>query len=213
MPRLTATALALGLAATPVAAEDRAGDFDYWVLSLSWNASWCEAEGDSRDAPQCGAEHDYGWLIHGLWPQYERGGWPEFCRTSARDPSRAETAAMTDVMGSSGLAWHEWKKHGRCSGLSAEDYFAAARAALASIRRPALLRELDRDVRLPASVVEEAFLDSNPALDADDMVVTCSDGRIAEARICLDLSLKPRACGSDVARQACTQSALLPAIR
>ena len=66
-------------------------------------------------------------MVHGLWPQNE-AGYPSDCFTTRSDPSRADTAAMTDIMGGAGLAFYEWQKHGRCSGLSARDYFATLRA-------------------------------------------------------------------------------------
>ena len=88
------------------------------------------ADGDV-DAPggQCDPDRDLGFTLHGLWPQRDSGGWPEYCETEARDPTRRETAAMADIMGSGGLAWYQWKKHGRCSGLPARGYYALARAA------------------------------------------------------------------------------------
>ncbi len=117
-------------AGSAVAEGERAGEFDYYVLSLSWSPTWCALEGDRRGSPQCDADSDFGWVLHGLWPQYENG-WPSYCRTGHRNPSRAETAAMADIMGSGGSAWHQWNKHGRCSGLSPDDYFALAREAYA----------------------------------------------------------------------------------
>ena len=86
------------LGALPALAEGdhRAGEFDYYVLSLSWSPTWCALEGDGRDAPECREEAALGWVLHGLWPQYEEG-WPSYCRTSHRDPSRSETAAMADI--------------------------------------------------------------------------------------------------------------------
>ena len=67
------------------AGGERAGDFDYYVLSLSWSPTWCAIEGDDRGADQCDARHDYGWILHGLWPQNERG-YPSYCNTSAASP-------------------------------------------------------------------------------------------------------------------------------
>ena len=111
--------LALILLAAPAWAEgERAGDFDYYVLALSWTPSWCALEGDERNSPQCDPGQGYGFTLHGLWPQYEEG-WPSFCPTSERPATRGETGAMVDIMGSSGLAWHQWRKHGTCTGLSA----------------------------------------------------------------------------------------------
>ena len=83
-----------------------ADDFDYYVLSLSWSASFCDIEGDAKQSDQCDVEHDYKWILHGLWPQYHQG-WPAYCNTSERPPSRRMTRDMVDIMGSSGLAWHQ----------------------------------------------------------------------------------------------------------
>lgn len=191
---------------------EKAGDFDYWVLALSWSPNWCEIEGDAKGSEQCDPRHDFGWTLHGLWPQYQRG-WPAYCPTAGRPPSRAMTRDMSDIMGTAGLAWHQWKKHGSCSGLSAAGYFEASRAAYEAVVRPEVFRKLDRPVRLPAAVVEEAFLKDNPALEADGITVTCRDGRIQEARICLSLEMEPVPCGRDVVRDCTLQDALFAPVR
>lgn len=191
---------------------ERAGNFDYYVLALSWSPTWCAIEGDARGSDQCDERHDYGWTLHGLWPQNERG-WPSYCRTSERDAPRGLTRSMTDIMGSGGLAWHQWKKHGRCSGLSAEDYFAASRRAYAAVTRPEVFRKLKDPVKLPAKVVEEAFLKENSDLSADMLTVTCRDRRIQEVRICLTKELVPRRCGADVIRDCTMTDALLDPVR
>ncbi|MEL7001081.1 MAG: hypothetical protein AAFP68_22840, partial [Pseudomonadota bacterium] len=45
-----AVLILLFLTATARADGEKAGDFDYYVMALSWNASWCEREGDERGA-------------------------------------------------------------------------------------------------------------------------------------------------------------------
>lgn len=199
--RSLALAIALAL---PAAAQDRAGEFDYYVLALSWQPTWCALEGEGSD--QC--DRPAGWTLHGLWPQYERG-WPSDCRTTARDPSRAETAAMADIMGSGGLAWYQWRKHGRCAGLDPADYFALARRAYDGVTRPAVLRGLDEPVRLPAEVVEEAFLRDNPGLTDAGLTVTCKSGHVQEVRICLTRDLAPRDCAADIRRDCDIADAVL----
>jgi ribonuclease T2 len=189
-----------------------AEDFDYYVLSLSWSPSWCEIEGDARGADQCDARHDYGWILHGLWPQNHRG-WPEYCKTAKRAPSRSMTNAMTDIMASGGLAWHQWKKHGVCSGLEAADYYALSRRAYESVTRPAVFKKLGKSVHLPASVVEEAFLKANPSIEPDGLTVTCRDGYIQEVRVCLSKDLTPVPCGVDVVRDCTLKNAELPKVR
>ncbi|MEO0386511.1 MAG: ribonuclease T2 [Pseudomonadota bacterium] len=178
---------------------ERAGDFDYYVLALSWNASWCAVEGDARDADQCHPRHDFGFTMHGLWPQNE-AGWPSYCVGGGRDPARSETGAMADIMGSGGLAWHQWKKHGRCSGLSGRDYLALSRLAYERVVRPPVLRALPRRLDIPPRVIEDAFLEVNPGFEPDGLTVTCRGGALSEVRVCLTRDLSPRACGADIRR-------------
>lgn len=207
-----ASLLSLSLTVPLRAEGERAGDYDYLVLSLSWSPTWCALEGDSRQSPQCRTDRDFGWVLHGLWPQNE-SGYPSYCPTSKRAPTRHMTAEMADIMGASGVAWHQWKKHGTCTGLDATQYYALMRLSYDKITRPQALRDLGRDVTLPASVVEEAFLEANPSLSADEITITCREGRIQEARICLTTDLTPRRCGDDVIRDCRMKDALLDAVR
>lgn len=197
----------------PAAAQEhRTGAFDYYVLSLSWSPNWCALEGDARGSDQCAARHNHGWILHGLWPQYE-SDYPAYCKTTERAPTRSMTGDMADIMGTAGLAWHQWKKHGTCSGLSASGYYALSRDAYEEIARPEVLRRLDKPVRLPASVVEEAFLKANPGLQADGVTITCKQRHIQEARICLTRDLEPRRCGADVLRDCAMTDALFTPVR
>ena len=195
-----------------LAEGEKAGEFDYYVLSLSWSPNWCALEGDARKSDQCHPRHDHGWVLHGLWPQYNRG-WPSYCKTVEAPPSRSLTASMADIMGSPGLAWHQWKKHGTCTGLSAPAYFALAREAYGRITRPAVFRKLDRAVELPASVVEDAFRKANPDLEPDGITITCKAGHIQEARICLSRSLDPVPCGRDVVKDCTLRRAFFAPVR
>lgn len=191
---------------------ERAGDFDYYVLSLSWSSSWCLETGDARDDPQCDAGRGLTFVLHGLWPQYEEGGWPSWCRTDQRDATRQETEAMTDIMPSASLAWHEWKAHGRCSGLSARGYFAAARQAWRGLKIPSVFGRVTVPLQVPPAVLEEAFYEANPALPEGAIALSCGDGRIEEVRLCLTPDLAPRPNAPDVG--ACRMKTVtLPPLR
>ncbi len=205
--------LLLSLTSAPVFAKgERAGEFDYYVLALSWSANWCAIEGDAKNSPQCDTSEDHGWIMHGLWPQFHRG-YPSYCHTAKRPPSRGMTNDMADIMGTGGLAWHQWKKHGTCTDLSASDYFTLSRQAYESITRPLVFRKLDRAVKLPASVVEEAFVKDNPLLSRDEITITCRQGYIQEARICLSRDLTPVPCGRDVIKDCTLKDALFTPLR
>ena len=195
-----------------LAQEDKTGQFDYYVMALSWSPNWCEIEGEAKGSDQCDARHDHGWILHGLWPQYHRG-FPSYCRTSERAPSRGQTNAMADIMGTGGLAWYQWKKHGVCSGLSSAEYYELSREAYASVQRPEVFRKLTKDIKLPASVVEDAWLKANPQLEADGITITCRQGHIQEVRVCLSRDLEPVPCGQDVVRDCRIKDAVFTPVR
>jgi ribonuclease T2 len=68
------------------------------------------------------------------------------------------------------------EKHGSCSGLSTEEYFAKSRTANRTITHPKFLNRLDELVRVPASVIEDAFVQLNPFLERDMITITCRQG-------------------------------------
>ncbi|MCM5557724.1 ribonuclease T2 [Pleomorphomonas sp. NRK JP5] len=212
MTRL-ARLLVLLAAVWPVAAlaADRPGRFDFYVLSLSWSPSYCEAEGGARDDAQCESGRRYGFLVHGLWPQYERG-YPADCPTRLA-PDRTDIRAIADLMTAPGLVRHEWRKHGSCSGLSPTDYFKTVRAAREAVRIPAAFRRLDTYVMVSPAEVEAAFLAANPGLRPGGVSVVCDGRRLREVRVCLTRGLGFRAC-EEVDRRACRASrVVLPPIR
>lgn len=119
---------------------------------------------------------------------------------------------MADIMGANDLALYQWKKHGRCSGLTAVEYFSTARKAYDAITRPDLFRDLSRTINLPAKLVEAAFLEVNENISPAGLQVTCKAEMIHEVRICLINELTPHICGHDV-RRDCSYSADLAPIR
>ncbi|MCC7320978.1 MAG: ribonuclease T2 [Rubellimicrobium sp.] len=214
---IAAVFLALAIALVPAGPSraldgHEAGDFDYYVMALSWQPTWCTLEGDARGSDRCDGRERIGWVLHGLWPQYEWGS-PEDCPTAQAPPGRRITGAMADIMGAPGLVRYQWFRHGSCSGLSAEAYFAAALRAWQQVERPALLEGLDREVLLPATLIEEAFLRVNPGIGRDSLTVTCRSGMIQEVRICLTRDLEPRRCGPDTIRDCALQDALFQPVR
>ena len=185
--------------------------FDFFVLSLSWSPSYCEAEGASANRYQCRSDRDLGLVVHGLWPQFETG-WPESCDTRGNDRVPDALAdSMSDIMPSRGLVGHQWRKHGSCSGLDQAAYLKATRAAFERVAIPPLFASASRASRIGAMEAEAAFRDANPELPADGIAISCADGRLDEVRICLTRDLSFRSC-PQVDRRGCRQSGLsLPA--
>ena len=58
------------LAGMASAEGERSGEFDYYVLALSWTPNWFALEGDARASEQCEPGQGHGFTLHGLWPQY-----------------------------------------------------------------------------------------------------------------------------------------------
>lgn len=201
------------LAAWPVAAlaEDVPGWFDFYLLSLTWSPSYCVAEGGQRKDAQCDSDRRYGFLVHGLWPQYERG-YPEDCPTNV-SPAEADIRALADLMPARGLVRHEWQKHGACSGLAPAEYLKTIRAARETIRIPAAFQRIDSYKTVSPAEVEAAFVAANPGLKPEDVAVTCDGRRLREVRICLTRDLGFRAC-DEVGRRSCRAvRVVLPPVR
>lgn len=181
--------------------------FDFYVLALSWSPGYCEAEGDRANPQQCDSGRRYGFIVHGLWPQFEKG-FPKFC---ADDPEWVKSDLeneFLDIMPSRGLIRHQWKKHGTCTGLSQEDYFATVRAAHDRLTLPSI-SSTDGSYRTMAPKdVEMAFEASNPGLQPDHFAVTCDRRRLREVRICMTLDLEYRSC-PDVNRRACRRTSIV----
>jgi ribonuclease T2 len=166
------------------------------VLSLSWSPQYCAEAENGREQLQCGSQRRFAFVLHGLWPQNERG-FPADCAPDSQIPKRL-VDSMLDIMPSPSLVRYEWRKHGTCSGQSAADYFATARRAFDSIAIPPGYRSTPQTVYVAPRQLEADFLAANPTLHGADLVVQCNGRYLREVRICLDRDLKPRSCGRDV---------------
>jgi ribonuclease T2 len=212
--RAVVAVLALA-AALPVALaqEDRqneAGQFDFYVLSLSWSPSFCAAaaeRGNTRTASQqCGAR-PYSFVVHGLWPQYDKG-FPEFCQVPAPRLYRGIVSSMLDLMPAPRLIFNEWDKHGTCSGLSPRAYFDTVRKARAAIKIPPEYSDLQEPLSVTPAAIEGAFAKANSGLAGDGMAIECDKKRLTEVRICLSKDLQFRSC-PEIARRSCRREQLL----
>lgn len=209
----------LFFAVASAAAQDHrqgiAGEFDFYVLSLSWSPSYCEAaEERSARRPRDGqcSGRPFAFVIHGLWPQYERG-FPSYCQVPSPRLSRAIVEEMLDLMPSPALVFHEWDRHGTCSGLSPRTYFDLVRAARAAIRIPQDYIHVDRPINVTPVEVVDAFLKTNPQLMRDAVNVSCDSTRLTEIRICMNKDLTFRGCPG-LARHACRRDKIMmPAMR
>ncbi len=215
--RIIALAALLALAACeePPRADDgipAGSGFDFYVLALSWSPSYCEAEGDRANPHQCTSERRYGFIVHGLWPQFERG-YPEYCSENPDPVDSDVERGLLDIVPSRALVRHQWKKHGTCSGLSQADFFRILRSARETVVIPDGLRNSGTLRNVSPDAVSAAFIDANPGLEKGDIAVTCDRRRLREVRICMTKQLGYRAC-PEVTKRGCRRpSVALPPVR
>ena len=182
------------------AREHEPGVFDYYLLALSWSPTYCADVGEKRRDPQCSPRsgRPFAFVLHGLWPQYERR-WPQDCRSPDRGyVPRPVAERMLDIMPSERLVFHEYRKHGTCSGLGVDGYFDLARRLYEKVKVPPRFVDLTdaRTTVSPAELMQD-FMAANPKLEPDMIVVQCggAGNRLKEVRICFDKSGDFRACG------------------
>ncbi|MBL8632184.1 MAG: ribonuclease T2 [Myxococcales bacterium] len=176
----------------PSLGSGQSGSFDYYVLALSWSPQFCNSRKFSPNDPQCGEGRRYGFIVHGLWPQYEKG-YPESCATSFQlAPQTVEK--VLPMMPSQKLIEHEWQKHGTCSGLSAEQYFSQVESVFAGLVIPEPYRQPTAPVVTSLLDLKQRFLEANPRLLPDSITAQCSGAYLREVRICLRKDLSPMPC-------------------
>ena len=222
--RRTALALAaLGFLGGGAALAQRSepGVFDYYVLALSWSPTYCVEAGDKRDEPQCDRGRNgrpYAFVLHGLWPQRERG-WPQECRSADRGWVPGPVAdRMLDIMPSKRLVFSQYRRHGTCSGLGVDGYFKLSRQLYEKVVIPSRYVDV-KDERMTVGVAEviDDFLKANPGLKPDMLTVQCggAGNRLKEVRFCFTKAGEFRPCGrnEDQRRLCSAERMYVPPVR
>ena len=125
---------------------DTKGKFDYYTLALSWMPAFCESKPNKRECQNQDEKRfdAYHFILHGLWPGVKgdkrhtygycdvsksvikKDKKRRWCNMPKLDLSQTVRKNLNQFMPgtASCLQRHEWYKHGSCSGLSEEDYYA-----------------------------------------------------------------------------------------
>jgi len=199
--------------------QNAPGQFDFYVLALSWSPSFCAAATERPSARGPGAEcsaRPYAFVVHGLWPQYD-AGFPEYCQMPSPRLDRGIVSSMLDLMPAPHLIFSEWDRHGTCSGLAPHAYFEAVRRARAAIKIPSDYVDLDAPLNIAPAAVADAFIKANPGLALSDIAIGCNGTRLTEVRLCLakDLSkaVEFHDC-AEIAKRSCRRDqVVMPPVR
>jgi ribonuclease T2 len=203
----------------PPSGGNVAGQFDSYTFTMSWEPAFCEGKPNAQEcASQSPDRFDASNLaLHGLWPDksgdsahsYGYCGVPSsdqsldraptWCRLREPAYSDATHAALGVVMPgvNSCLDHHEWTKHGTCSGLTADQYFATAAAFVQDIAASSfgkfLTANAGKTVALSDAVA--AFEADFGAGSGSKLTLNCTNVRgssaLLEARLHLPSRLRP----------------------
>ncbi len=185
-----------------LAGAQAADNFDYYVFTLSWSPGFCETGGAAKQPTQCAPGAGAGFVVHGLWPNSAAGPNPEDCDGGAHVPAAA--LRLSDgVYPDEGLARYEYRKHGTCSGLDPQAYFAAVKTLRDAIVVPETLKAPRETLKTSPDALTQAFIAANANLAADNMAVSCRDGELVDVRICVAKNLTAFAQCPKVAGHTC----------
>ncbi len=184
------------------------GQFDFYVLALSWSPTYCD---ENNDPQQCSIGKRLGFVLHGLWPQYDKG-YPSEC-SSKQMPEKVK-AEFPGLYPNDKLFAHEWEKHGTCSGLTPMQYLTLSKKLKESVSIPKVYRKPDKPLRVTAEEIAEVFQRANPQFQDTSFAVYCADsGRfLREILVCFDPDGSPTSCSDEIRRKAaksCQQKTLL----
>jgi ribonuclease T2 len=191
----------------------RASAEDSYLLALTWQPGFCADAAHAATAECKLAPKDKPRLVlHGLWPDWDvngdgkRDAGDDFCipgddnrnsmmaldqgswlKLPTMTLSEASSNDLATAMPgtASGLDRHEWWKHGTCSALPPDEYFAIAIALLRQVERGSLARLVvdQAGKTLDRKQVLDAFERDFGAKSAKALVLDCKDGALQEIRI------------------------------
>ena len=189
-----ALGLAVGLTGSVAWAEQcgpvrgKAGSFDYYLLSLSWSPTYCGTSSGRNNKQQCGGPQPHGMVVHGLWPQFADGTWPQCCQKVASVKPSPAVEQASKVMIGTRLLSHEWTKHGACVTSRQDEYFGKINQVTDSLGlAPGLSGSGQERIRV-------TDLKRHWAVPPAAITVQCKGTRLKEVHICLNKDLSPIAC-------------------
>ena len=174
------------------------GRFDYYAVALSWSPAFCATHDDPN---QCAPGRQAGFVMHGLWPQYETG-YPQACSTERLQAREREKYGS--LYPSPKMIGHEWSKHGTCSGLDAAAYFEMSARLRGQLAIPAPYQRPAAPVRTTYGEFIQAFRAANPRMAENALLPFCGGGGkfLNEIHACFDKRGGSIGCGASEIRRS-----------
>jgi ribonuclease T2 len=169
---------------------------EFYALSYSWAPRHCLNKKDRLKQPgasdylQCGSGRDFGYILHGLWPQgtlSQPKAYPRACQGNKPKIPRSVLNKYLCMTPSVWLLQHEYENHGTCMPedlSSPEKYFDQALAMHKTIHLP-------NEHFTNAATGKAWFYANNPDLPQGSVYY---DTGSQEWRICFDQAFKAMKC-------------------
>jgi len=199
-PKPTVEQAPTAASAGEIIPTDHLSQFDFYVLALSWSPDYCASNGNN-DPQQCSLGKKLGFVLHGLWPQYNKG-YPSNCSTEKMPES--VKAQFPGLYPNDDLFDHEWEKHGTCTGLTPVEYLQAGKTLKAAVTVPAEFRSPEKPFRTTMDQLKSLFVQANPGYSTNGIEVSCSSSGkyLKEIYVCFALDGTASSCSAEMHKTA-----------
>jgi ribonuclease T2 len=172
--------------------------FDDYVLAVTLTPAFCDNNTQWKNSVQCRERKPFN--VHGLWPQSRYRSEAEYCQGGGLQLSIQQEKDLKRAIADKGQWDYQWKKHGRCSGLTSADYFSFLSKEFADIKWPDVLQPKGKDAIVQRSRIIRDFVQINPGFSEQGIVLRC-EGRdrpalLQELRLCLTKEGVPKGCST-----------------
>jgi ribonuclease T2 len=162
------------------------GKFDFYLMNLSWSPEFCSIHGTS---PECVARP--GFILHGLWAQNNDGTYPIFC---SKESGPAAPEQNLDITPDLSLLQHEWAKHGTCSGVGPQRFFAMEHQAYHLLTIPPQIERVEHEISMTPDAILGLFAQANPTFPRGSILLSCGRNHLTAVEACFSKDLKPIVC-------------------
>ncbi|MGA7157949.1 MAG: ribonuclease T [Acidobacteriaceae bacterium] len=166
--------------------KGKAGQFDFYLMNLSWSPEFCSIQGTS---PECAAHP--GFILHGLWTQNDDGSYPVFC---TEQPAPSDLSQNLDITPDLSLLRHEWAKHGTCSGVGPQRFFAMEHKAYHSLKIPEQFDHIEHEMSMTPNAILDLFAQANPDFPRGSILLSCGRNHLTAIEACFSKDLHPIVC-------------------
>ena len=166
-----------------------------YTLAVTWTPEYCHGHRDEpASAFECGGSGgaSFGFALHGLWPDGIGPDWPQYCKSTALLPP-ATLRRNLCATPSAQLLQHEWAKHGTCTGLTPDAYFARSTGLYRKLAWPDMAALASAPTT--AGALAQAVAQANPGIRPEMIRVTANrSGWLDELWFCLDRQMAYARC-------------------